>query len=325
MSNDKLTPNILGARAETERIGEALQGLARKYGRTILLLDPFAGSHLQQEIEELTSPPAHHLVLGDPIFKDDPQSAPLLVELLDDEATHQDLLAQSITRAREQVCNSAGPHSVCGWVFTDVPLARLQRALRLRLDARYPQGERIYLRYFDPRVMPRLAELLGPPTGRPAPPFSDLAQLLGPVRTWCHLDREGLLQRHENPQPSNQANDAYLRFDETTAAAIDRIEVINLTARALIQRAIPCRQSDDAVIDTHLVEAQRLGLHAADDLVAYGWRALHYGAPFTSQPILPGLIKQAMTHGIPFDALLEERLPPHGFDGPLSPTSVSAA
>lgn len=299
--------------------------LSRKYGRTILLLDPFAGSHLQENIEELTSPPAHRLMLDDPIFKEDFRSAPLLVELLNAEPTHQDLLAQSITRAQEQVCNSAGPHGVCAWLFTDVSLTRLQRALRQRLDARYPRGARIYLRYFDPRVMPRLAVLLGPPTDRPVRPFSDFAQLLGPVLTWCHLDREGLLHCHDNPQPANHANDGYLRFDESTAAAIDRIELINLTARALIQRAIPCKQSDDAVIDTHLVEAQKLGLHAADDLVAYGWRALHYGAPFTSQPMLPGLITQAATHGIPFDALLEERFSPRAFYGPPSSTSVSAA
>lgn len=316
MSNDKPTSHLPG---------DSLQVLSEKYRRTILLLDPFAGSHLVKDVEGLTSPLAQRLILDDSIFQEDLQSAPLLVELLDDEPAHQDLLAQSITQAQEQVHNFAGPHSVCAWLFTDVSLTRLQRALRQRLDARYPHEAHIYLRYFDPRVIPRLAELLGPPTARPVAPYSDLAQLLGPVLTWCHLDRQGLMQRHDNPQPANQANDAYLRFDETTAAAIDRIEVINLTARALIQRAIPCKQSDDAAIDTHLVEAKRLGLHAADDLVAYGWRAQHYGATFTSQPVLPGLITQAATHGIPFDALLEGHLSARACDGLCSPTSARAS
>lgn len=316
MSNDKLTSHLPG---------DSLQVLSEKYGRTILLLDPFAGRHLVRDVEGLTATPAQRLILDDPIFKEDLQSAPLLVELLNEEPTHQDVLAQSITRAQEQVSNLAGPHSVCAWLFTDVSLTRLQRAMRQRLDARYPRGARIYLRYFDPRVMPRLAELLLPTNAGPVAPFSDVARLLGPVRTWCHLDREGLLQRHDNPQPANQANDAYLRFDETTAAAIDRIEVINLTARALIQRAMPCKQSDDAAIDMHLVEAKRLGLHSADDLVAYCWRAQHYGEPFTSQPILPELITQAAKHGIPFDALLEEHLTARAFDGLSSAMSVRAA
>jgi hypothetical protein len=316
VSNDKPTSHLPG---------DSLQVLSEKYGRTILLLDPFAGRHLVEDIEGLTAPPAQRLILDDPIFKDDLQSAPLLVELLNDEPTHQGVLAQSITRAQEEVFNLAGPHSVCAWLFSDVSFTRLQRAMRQRLDARYPHGGRIYLRYFDPRVMPRLAELLRSPNARPVAPFSDLAQLLGPVRTWCHLDREGLLQRHDNPQLTNHANAAYLRFDESTAAAIDRIEVINLTARALIQRAMPCKQSDDAAIDTHLLEARKLGLHSADDLVAYGWRAQHYGAPFTSQPILPGLITQAATHGIPFDAILEEHLSARAFDGLSSPTPVRAA
>jgi hypothetical protein len=286
-------------------IGEALAALSRQYGRAVLVLDPFAGNHLLPAIDALSSPPAQCLRLNDPIFKNDLQNAPLLVELLSDEPTHQDLLAQSIVRAQEQARSPGGPHHVCAWLFTDVPLKRLQQALCQRLLACFPKGERIYLRYFDPRVMPRLSALLGWPIDRPNPLNSTLSHLLGPVQTWCHLDREGRLQRHDNPKPSDGVFGPRLRFDEALAAGIDRIEAINLTARALIQRALPCKQSDDVVIDTHLVQAQNLGLHEADDLVAYAWRATHHGAAFTSQPELPELIARAATHGIPFDALLE--------------------
>jgi hypothetical protein len=104
-----------------------------------MLLDPFAGNHLLPAIDALTSPPAQCLKLDDPIFKNDLQNAPVLVELLSDEPTHQDLLAQSILRAQEQVRNPGGPHHVCAWLFTDVPLKRLQQALRQRLDASYPR------------------------------------------------------------------------------------------------------------------------------------------------------------------------------------------
>lgn len=305
MSSDNLAP---------DRVGEALNVLSRQYGRTVMLLDPFAGDHLLDTINTPISPPVNCVKLDDPIFKGDPQSAPLLVELLGTERAHQDLLAESIARAQEQVRNAGGPHSVCAWLFTDVSLKRLQQAMRQRLDARYPRGERIYLRYFDPRVMPRLAVLLGSPAGKPMPPFGDLSQLLGPVHTWCHLDREGHLQRHDNPQPVNHEFGGHLRFNETTAAAIDRIEAINLTARALFQRAVPCKQSDDAMIDTHLVDAHNLGLHEAADLVAYAWRAMHYGAAFTGQPMLQEQITQSASNGIPFDALLEERLPSRSFD-----------
>ncbi len=226
----------------------------------MLLLDPFGGDHLKAALDALASPPAQCLRLNDPIFKDDLESAPLLIELLSTERTHKDLLAQSIARAQEEVRNTVGPRGVCAWLFSDVSLQRLQRAMRQRLDARYPKGERIYLRYFDPRVMPRLAELLGSPTDKPTPPYSSLAQLLGPIHTWCHFNREGDLQRNDNPQPSNAGFSGYLHFDQRTAAAIDRIEAVNLTARALLQRAIPCKQSDDAMIDTHLKHAKSHGL-----------------------------------------------------------------
>jgi hypothetical protein len=309
VSNDKLPPYRRDDTLEMRDIDEALAALSRQYGRTVMLLDPFAGNHLLAAIDALTSPPADCLMLEDPIFKNDLQNAPLLVELLSDEATHQNLLSQSIIRAQEQVRNPGGPHHVCAWLFTDAPLKRLQQALCQRLDAGYPNGERIYLRYFDPRVMPRLSALLGPSADQPSPPYSTLSQLLGPVQTWCHLDREGQLQRHDNPQPADGVFCARLRFDAAIAAAIDRIEAINLTARALIQQAIPCKQSDDADIDTHLVQAQALGLHDTADLVAYAWRATHHGTPFTLQGKLHELIARAATHGIPFEALLEECLP----------------
>jgi hypothetical protein len=317
VSNDKRKSHNQSAILDTPRIDEALHALSRQYGRTVLLLDRFAGNYLQESIDALTSPPVRCLMLDDPIFKDDLRSAPLLVELLSNEPAHQDLLAQSISRAQEQVRKVGRPHYVCAWLFADVSLDRLQHALRQRLDARYPRGERIYLRYFDPRVMSRLAMLLGPATEVAMPTSSNLAQLLGPVKTWCQLDREGLLQCHDNARPVGEAFGRYLYFDEIIATAIDRVEAINLTARELIQRAIPCKQSDDAVIDMHLVQAQKLGLHDADDLVAYAWRAMKYGVPFTLQPALHELIMQAASHGIPLDTLLAEHFPPDAFAGPL--------
>lgn len=322
MLNDKLPMDPQADPLETTHITEALDALSQQYGRTVLLLDRYAGNHLSQAVDALTSPPAQCLRLDDPIFKNEPQSAPLLVELLSTEASHQDLLAQSITRAQDRVRHASGPCSVCAWLFTDVSLTRLQQAMRKRLDAHYPGGVRIYLRYFDPRVMPRLSVLLDTSVAGPNPLHSNLSQLLGPVRTWCHLNREGLLQRHDNPPPEHPPFGGFLRFDQIRADAIDRIGAINLTARALIQRAIPCKQSDDAVIDTCLVEAQKRGLHDTADVVAYAWRAMHFGAPFTSDPMLDELITQAATHSVPFDALLENRTPANS---PFDSTSVSTA
>lgn len=305
MSNDNPT---------SSRVADEIDALFLQRGRCVLLLDPFGGNHLKAALDALVSPPAQCLRLNDPIFKDDVQSAPLLIALLNTEPTHQDLLAQSIVRAQEEARNAAGPRGVCAWLFTDVSLQRLQQAMRQRLDARYPRGERIYLRYFDPRVMPRLADLLGSPTDEPTPPYSSLTQLLGPIRTWCHLNREGYLQRHDNPRPSTGEFGGYLHFDQTTAAAIDRIEAVNLTARALLQRAIPCKQRDDDMIDTHLRHAKSLGLIQVADWIAYAWCAMHHGTAFTRHPMLHELITQAASSGIPFDALVEARLPASSFD-----------
>jgi hypothetical protein len=291
--------------------GEAISALFREHKRIFLLLDPFAGEHLQLAVDALTSPPAHCMRIDDPIFKGAPQSAPLLVELLSAEQAHHDLLAQSITRAQEEAAHVAGLRSVCAWLFTDDSLKRLHLSLLQRLDARYPDGERIYLRYFDPRVMPRLADLLRLITDQP---YSNLSQLFGSVLTWCHLNREGRLQRYDNPRQGNSGFGGYLRFDENTAASIDRIEMINLTARALLERSIPCKQSDDGMIDTHLVHAKNLGLQKSADMVAYTWRAIRYGPAFTRQPGLHELIMQSAVNGIPFDALIEDGSPSFALD-----------
>lgn len=313
MSNDNPTTN---------HVAEEIDTLCLQHGRCVLLLDPFGGNHLKAAIDALVSPPAQRVRLNDPIFKEDLESAPLLIELFSTEKTHQELLAQSITRAQEEARNTAGPRGVCAWLFTDVPLQRLQQAMRQRLNAQYPNGERVYLRYFDPRVMPRLAELLGSPTDKPMPPYSSLTHLLGPIHTWRHLNREGHLQRHDNPQPTNAGFGGYLHFDQTTSAAIDRIEGINLTARALLQRAIPCKQSDDGMIDTHLRHAKSLGLTQIADWVAYAWRAMHHGTAFTRHSMLHQLIAQAASNGIPFDVLVEARLPASSFD--IAPSETTA-
>ncbi|MET3135577.1 hypothetical protein AAKU55_005889 [Oxalobacteraceae bacterium GrIS 1.11] len=277
-----------------------------------MLLDRFGGNPLQEEIDALTSPQAKGLPLDDELFKDDPDRAPLLLELLHSEPSHQALLESSIRLAQDEAKHVDGPHCVCGWLFSGATLNRLRIALRQRLDVRYfPSGERIYLRYFDPRVMPRLSRLLVSTADEVFPPHSSFAQLLGPVQLWCQLDRDGQLLRHANPTPAGDAIGDHLHFDEQTAMAIDRIEAINLTVRVLASNGMPCHQSDDLRIDAQLLVAQKLGSVDVDDQVAYAWRALRYGAPFTSQIALPDLIKQAVTQGMPLDALLDQHTPSH--------------
>ncbi len=291
MSNDKHAP-----------IAQALYLLSRTHGRTFLLLDRFASSPLSDAIEALDPPPATS-VLDDPFFRDDLASAPLLVELLHSEDSHHALLAASIDLALEEAPHLRGLRTVCGWLYAGAPLNRLQRALRQRLSAHYPDGEQIYLRYFDPRVLPHLPPLLAGSGG------SGKEQLLGPVETWCYLDWEGELQQIDNADSSHPGAGAPLRFDAAAAAAIERIGTINMTFGKLRQLGTPCSPSDGRAIDQHVIAAQQLGLRDSDDQLAYAWRAVHYGSAFMVDPQIATWAAQVDALSVPFDALLEHAYP----------------
>lgn len=289
-------------------IDEALYVLSRQYGRTLLLIDRFVGDTLASSIQTLTVASPKRLVLDDPLFENNPGMAPLLVELLHSEPTHHDLLRESVLVAQEESREIFGAHSVCGWLFSGATLAQMRHALQLRLDVQYPSGERRYLRYFDPRVLPRMLALLATEDNGNKPAPAGPGALLGPVRTWCHLDQNGRLLRHDNLEPY-QRSSARMRFDERTAGAVDRIEAINMTIRALTRHAVCCDLPNNSVIDANLVAAQALGLAYNEDLVAYAWRAIFYGRPFAANAILRELASKATTNGIPFDAMVSESFP----------------
>lgn len=308
MSDVKPEPSAPEKALNVPRIDEVLYSLSRQYGRTMLLLDRFKGAPLQEEIDALT-PPANGLPLDDPIFGDDMQRTPLLLELQHGEPSHQVILEKSIAHAQEQTRQVGGAFHVCAWLFGNISLERMRYALRQRLNAGYPRGERIYLRYFDPRVMPRLAQLLDRSEKCSHRQQPDFGQLLGPVRTWCQLDREGKFLRLDNPRPSDTLLGGHLNFDVEAASAIDRIQLINLTVCALRKRATPCKQDDDAVIEAHLLAAQKAGLREHGDQIAYAWRAVKYGRTFTLHPQLGEWVMHAAEQGAPLEALLEAHLP----------------
>nr|WP_307731939.1 DUF4123 domain-containing protein [Massilia sp. H27-R4] len=273
-----------------------------------MLLDCFGGNPLAEAIAAAEAPAAASLPLDDPMFEDDLGSAPLLIEILHDQPAHPPLLARSIELAHYQALNGTA-RSVCAWLFSDLPLVRLRSALRQRLDVRFPDG-RIYFRYFDPRVMTRLAQILAPGAAdMPAEPESSFSDVLGPVTIWCQLDRDGSFLRFDNPVPGRQGDRGHLRFGSDSAAAIERIAQVNMVVRALQQRALPCPRAQDGALDAHLVRARELGIADAEDQIAYAWRAQHAGTAFSTHSALQTIIGEAAANAIPLDAMFDARLP----------------
>lgn len=303
MSNDNppLPPS-------TARADEALYNVARAYDRTIVLIDRFIDHPLREAIAAL-SPPAASVLLDDPIFQDDLQRAPMLLELSNRLPDHYALVEQSLRLAQEQQAEPGAVPQICAWLFGPVTLERLRSALLARMNLRYPSGEAVYLRFFDPRVMPQLARLLPPATAADMPGYSSFADLLGPVERWCQLDCNGQLTGHGNERPAPAVHDAPLRIDERTRQAIERIEQVNLVMRILRARHTALGPGIDAQIDHYLVQAAKAGLAQADDQIAYARRAVEYGDAFTRHRALAELMQMAATQGLPLDIALNARLP----------------
>jgi hypothetical protein len=289
-------------------IDEALYILFRRHGRVILLLDRFNKAPLSEAIADMGELAPESLPLDDVIFKDDPTRAPLIVELKNAIPAHHALLRASIELAYHEATALNGAIGMCAWLFTAAPMEQLRNALSHRLTARYPTSN-IYFRYFDPRVMPRLAAILAVQSPQSDSPNSSFTELLGPVEAWCQLGRKGQFLQYDNPAPNAANIIRTIQFDDPTAAKIDRIEVVNLVARQLAMKNIQHAQNKDELIDGFLVDADRLGLKRKEDRVAYAWRAASYGKPFTEHEELKKFVVEAGAMGIPLDCILNDKLP----------------
>lgn len=308
MSNDKaLSPVLSPAAVSTARADEVLYNVARGYDRTIVLIDQFIDNPLREAIAAL-SPPAASVLLDDPIFEDDLQRAPMLLALSNRLPEHYALVEHSLKLAQEQHAEPGAVPGICAWLFSNASMERLHSAMLARLNLRYPSGEAVYLRYFDPRVMPHLARLLPPSSTAGTPGRSSFADLLGPVEKWCQLDRDGQLIQHGHGQPVSVVQDVPLRIDEPTRQAMDRIEQVNLVVRILRVRQTAIGPGIDAQIDRYLVDSASVGLAQADDQIAYAWRAVEHGQAFTLHPALGELMRMASTQGLPLDIVLNARL-----------------
>jgi hypothetical protein len=308
VSRAKWAQSPIEDESSANSVDEALYLLARRYGRTILLLDRFGADPLAEAIAAVDGPAPASLALDDRLFVEDPQSAPLLVELQLSVPSHQSLLRRTIHLALDQASRKSGPHPICAWIFSKASLSRLQSSLRIRLDARYPD-QSVYFRYFDPRVMPHLARIMPTANDACSPHNSSFCDLLGPVESWCQIDSSGKLLCHQNPAPGKSNHLIRLHFDETMVAALQRIELVNLTLQHLAVHQYACGSPPDAMVDGHLLQALEFGVKEGDDQVSYAWRATKYSSAFTHWDGLRDLIQEASSIGVPLDPFLAERMP----------------
>lgn len=297
---DTTTPNAAAISAK-------LFNLTRQHDKqldyTYMLLDRHTEHPLKESIAALADADDICWPLKDALFKDNAELAPLLVSLHNQQPAHLAVLEQSIQLAIEQASQPSSLRGVCAWIFSAAAPKQLQTSLSEKLLAYWPGSQGIYLRYFDPRVMPSLMRIL--------PPDQQI-QLFGKADTWCHLGRDGQWLSYSPAQGTNASvtqRSGTLRPSAPHAQAIDRVELVNLTATQLASLGHKVPHSQDAAIDVALLAAHKLGITSQEDTVAYAWRAVLHQSLFTHHAELDELIALTHSNGLPLDDLLEERLP----------------
>jgi hypothetical protein len=233
---------------------------------------------LQQVLEEARIAEENKAALRERIFGTDHERAPLLLRLTTRDIVLLDAAAEV---AWEAACIPQQPPSmVCGWIRTDAEPSRVAAHLSRRLNVLLPDRTSCFLRYYDPRSLPRLYTVL-----------TDVqrTQLFGPVNAWLVIGRHGKLIGLRNPQAPEIPAAQALMLDARQADAVRRIEPLNLAVRTLRQSGREVPYADDARLDAAIERALKLGLTKAEDLAAYGALALHWPAdkgPMDADPIL---------------------------------------
>lgn len=273
---------------DVQTVENHLYALMREHRRVYVLVDRLYGHSLDDAfscLSESSCPPV--LGLSDPIFHDVPNRSPAIVALDFDRDEDAERLRRTVQIASNEALEDS-KRTICAWLFAKTDIGSLAAALSRRLNMRYPTGKGIYLRYFDPRVMPRLQSLFNPRAG---------GAWLAPVETWCSLGRHHQWLRFDSFDQSTRSE--LPQITQSTSEAIDRIELINGAARMAFAAGHKLLHDSDEALDAALIEASDSGLTLADQQMQYAFLALTQGQAFTQHPSLFDWIELARNSGLP--------------------------
>jgi hypothetical protein len=290
-----------------QEINEQISKFAYSFKKIILLIDPFIDNPLEEFFKRL-DPPAKIMVIKDPIFGSAEYRAPLLAEMDYSVQDHLELLRHSIKLGLERSRAGSGAPRICAWLFTNSALREIHDEFQQRLNVSYPSGEKIYFRYFDPRVMPQLKRILMQKSK--AKDTSDFSDVLGSVNIWCHMNLNGKLESYQNQKAFLSRSRGNLRFEKNTAAAIDRISLVNRIISEILNYGKKYILGSDTEIDLKLVDAEKFGLQKYDDKISYTKWAFINPDKFLNCAEINSLIDETLIKGIPLETVFSVECKP---------------
>lgn len=281
----------------TNIVDEAFLARLEAYGHCDVLIDRFAGFPLRDDLAGriLAQEP-----LADPLLASMPDERPLLVRIAESE---QSLIEAYLAYAGDEACQpGTQSRAVCAFLFTPLPLASLARRLARHLDLRIQTGQRLFFRYFDPRVFHHLPRLLRP---------TQMAQLLHGIDHWSYLHWRGGLANLPvtdfGPRPDAPA---YVRLSVDSAqwAALQGIETYNLALRALRQGGAPLDDDLEPRLLTAVATAHAQRLPTADDHATLAAHLVCNGEGILRLSLWQEALQLARHDAIPLKDILEDRL-----------------
>lgn len=235
-------------------------------------------------------PPVGKLV-GDPSGARSAMTALRLMTLHNNQA----LFEQSRAWARDPRFRHI---SLCGWLESRHSMLAITRHLERAISQRTPGGQRIVLRFHDPRVMNHLLTILTP---------AQWSVLLGPIKQWIFVDHNGQLKRLRHPGIWQRQLD----LTPPQMAAIHRIELINQCLEAWKREQPETDLPDEAsaIIDRHLEYAEQYGIEDQASRIAFAlqgaWTRPDFHRHSTIQNLLHRMMHSQQRYIALTDALTE--------------------
>lgn len=227
----------------------------RDYKGGFILIDPLAGSEWkeifgQERFEDLDARPLKH-----EYFEKNSPQAPCLLHI---PISRIDLIEKLSKIAIEEATNPAiKTRSICGIIGSNLSVDEIHRELSSSLTI-FVNFKRKYFRYFDPRVIHHLPELL--------PKDSNF---LKKIEAWAYFDWNGSL-RIKNFFGKKETNiPSGLHLTEGQWRQIDAITAFNATVSSLISSKLPCQTESTEKILASVNEALIAGLKEPNDVAAY--------------------------------------------------------
>ena len=279
---------------------EQLYGQCRTTGHCHVLLDPQAGMPFDEEIAALNKELAPRAYLCDPLFKDVPRNAPTLLRLPMSEFS---LIESMAARAQgEAIDANNSPRSICGFLQSTLSLSNLVAQLSWALDLKVEQ-QRIYFRYFDPRVIFHLARLL---------PDGFLGHLLQGMTSWSYFRWDGSFVVQGIPESSEQ-RPIKLQLMSAQWQELEFIEHFNATQRLFAKQGWQVEPEQAAELFAQVRAARASGLQFPEDVAHYVACSRHANSPLSQHPAWPDvmmLLKQEVPLAEALSQLFGVILPP---------------